>query len=600
MKRRMLSLLLACSMLSALCTLPTAAADGSLANFTRQNSYREGQYSDVKAGDWCAENIRAGTEFGIFKGYGSRFGVKDSITRLQCIIVACRLHSIYHTGADRIEQSDTGTKQAIYTAYAAAHGIKHDFARVDIPATRAEFAAVLASALPDAALAEINALEYGSLPDVDGTETYAMAVYRLYRAGVLNGSNASRSFLPEKTINRAQACAIATRMVDPSLRKTLTAAKDTPEEKMQEPLFQQQWALTDSDSFRLEEKKNEYSVYEPDLGKFCEPYQWENPLKSGKNAGTVMGAPNADIGIEQAWALYNGGVRETVIALIDTGVDINHEDLKDSIWVNKGEIPDNGIDDDHNGYIDDVHGWDFCNDSNVLYRGSGEDSHGTHNAGIIAANAINGIGIAGIAYSSKVKIMVLKVFGESGNSKGQSSLAEAIRYAEKNGAVICNMSLAGPLPDRAVRDALENSEMLFVASAGNSGNNSDKLPVYPACYDFDNLISVANLSCDGRLYTHSNYGSKSVDIAAPGSYILSTQPGNNYAYMTGTSMAAPVVAAAAAMLYSQYSNITTAQIKDILLKTVKPIPSLAGKCVTGGTLDLGAAMQYAAEMKGLL
>ena len=296
-----------------------------------------------------------------------------------------------------------------------------------------------------------------------------------------------------------------------------------------------------------------------------------------------------DINAEEAWALYQGGSRDVVVALIDTGVDITHEDLSGSIWINTDEIPDNGVDDDGNGYADDVYGWNFYYDNNQVYNGT-QDTHGTHAAGTIAATSNNGLGIAGIVPSERVKVMVLKVLGGGMSSGNTLDMVRAIRYAEANGAAICNLSLGGSVYDPALYQAMASSSMLFVAAAGNEGNNNDATPCYPASYDLDNLIAVANVSYDGTLSSASNYGAVSVDLGAPGSYILSTTAGSGYGYMSGTSMAAPMVTGAAALVYTYYPDVTAADVRTILLSSVSPLASLTGRTVTGGMLDLAAAL----------
>ncbi|WP_330612322.1 S8 family peptidase [Anaerotignum lactatifermentans] len=281
-----------------------------------------------------------------------------------------------------------------------------------------------------------------------------------------------------------------------------------------------------------------------------------------------------------------------IVALIDTGVDYGHEELAESIWVNEDEIPGNGMDDDGNGYIDDVYGWNFYDNSSQVYTDVEDDSHGTHGAGTIAAKADNGTGIAGIVQSDHVKIMVLKALGGAEGTGTTASMIQAIQYAEANGASICNLSLASSVNDKALYQTMANSSMLFVAAAGNDGMDTDVSPVYPAAYDLDNIISVANLNYDGALHYSSNYGAESVDLAAPGSYILSTVPENGYSYMTGTSMAAPMVTAAAAMVYSYDPELTLAEVKEILISSAEPLDTLEGITVSGGMLDLGAAMTY--------
>lgn len=365
-----------------------------------------------------------------------------------------------------------------------------------------------------------------------------------------------------------------------------------------DPLGGQQWALANDGSFYMEEAANPFPVYDDPFGTPALPGQWLPPAGQpgmgqmgdrGAAAGQTTAAAGVDIGVETAWSIYDGGSRDVVIALIDTGVDTDHEDLSGILWVNEDEIPGNGIDDDGNGYVDDVNGWNFYHNSSAINTGS-EDSHGTHGAGTIAARADNGVGIAGIVQSDHVKIMVLKVLGGEDGTGTTQSVIQAIQYAEANGASICNLSLGSEHSDQALYRAMAASSMLFVVAAGNDGANTDIRPSYPASYDLDNILSVANLSCDGTLHTSSNYGAVSVDLAAPGTYILSTTADGDYGYMTGTSMAAPMVTAAAAMVYSHFGGITLADVKEILLSSVQTLDSLEGITATGGMLDLGAAM----------
>lgn len=401
-----------------------------------------------------------------------------------------------------------------------------------------------------------------------------------------------------------------------------------------DPLGAQQWALSNDGSF-VPEKESRYPVYDTPFSFPSGSEQWGIPDRYYDNFfgdyfddnyndyfgdyfddffndffgdffgmnyyRTVTNTPSKsavagiDINAEAAWKLYNGGVREVIIALIDTGVDASHEDLTGALWVNEDEIAGNGIDDDKNGYIDDINGWNFYRNNNRIYTNSSDDSHGTHGAGTIAANAGNNLGISGITDSDSVKIMSLKALGGNSGSGSTASLIEAIRYAEANGASICNLSLAGTSNDRALYQTIADSSMLFVIASGNDGANTDRTPCYPASYDLDNIISVANLSYDGTLHYSSNYGTTSVDIAAPGAYILSTTPNNSYGYMTGTSMSAPMVSAAAAMLYSHYDSIDLMDVKEILLSTTTELDSLQGKIASGGMLNLGAAMAYDIE-----
>lgn len=373
-------------------------------------------------------------------------------------------------------------------------------------------------------------------------------------------------------------------------------------------LAAQQWALSNDGSFQMVEEENRYPVYEDPFETPFAPGMWRMPwyfhrpggmfglstqqAEQTQNTSAVAGI---DINADEAWKVYNGGVRDVVVALIDTGVDYTHEDLQGVLWFNEDEIADNNIDDDGNGYIDDVYGWNFYSNTPHIYTNSSDDGHGTHGAGTIAASVNNEIGIAGIADSEHIKIMSLKALGGANGSGTTASIIKAIQYAEANGASICNLSLGSSVNDRALYQVMATSSMLFVVAAGNDGVNTDDNPSYPASYGLENIISVANLNYNGYLHSSSNYGVSSVDLAAPGSYILSTTPENNYSYMTGTSMAAPMVTAAAAMLYSHHEGITLSDVQEILLSTAAPLEMLQGSTLTGGMLDLGAAMHYDIE-----
>ena len=307
--------------------------------------------------------------------------------------------------------------------------------------------------------------------------------------------------------------------------------------------------------------------------------------------GKTAAVAGVDIGLQEAWDLYSGGSREVIVAMVDTGVDITHPELQDSILVNEGEIPGNGIDDDGNGYVDDVYGWNFYHGNNQVYSGTMEDFHGTHGAGTILAATDNGIGIAGIVSSDQVKLLPIKVLGGANGLGSTIDLIQAIRYAEARGADICNLSLGGSQNDPALYRTIATSSMLFVVAAGNETRNTDITPSYPASYALNNILAVANVTCDGTLFVDSNYGAVSVDLAAPGTAIYSTAPQGQYGYSTGTSMAAPMVTAAAAMLYSQSEDLTLQEVRQLILDTVQPLSALQGKTVTGGMLDLGAAMK---------
>ncbi len=298
-----------------------------------------------------------------------------------------------------------------------------------------------------------------------------------------------------------------------------------------------------------------------------------------------------DIGFEESYDFimeHLDEMSETVVAVIDTGMDYTHSDLAANIWVNPGETPGNDKDDDGNGYRDDVHGYDFAK-NRPLSDGAINNyyAHGTHCAGIIGAATNNGNGIAGIASATgKVSIMDLKVL-EGPKGLGDSyDVVRAIRYAERNGADICNLSMGSYVDDETLYRTIAASDMLFVCAAGNDGLNLDNKPIYPGCYDLSNVICVGNAQSNGRLNSKSNYSSKSVDIAAPGTVIHSTIPNNKYDDMSGTSMAAPFVTGAAAVLHSYYKDISAAGIRHLLLSGAQRKSSLNGRVVSGRFLDL--------------
>lgn len=293
-----------------------------------------------------------------------------------------------------------------------------------------------------------------------------------------------------------------------------------------------------------------------------------------------------DLELSEAWTAYNKDnhqTRQVIVAIVDTGIDYEHPDLKDQMWINQNEIPGDGIDNDNNGYIDDIYGWDYYNNDNTICHydtktmaASKEDNddHGTHCAGIIAASANNQIGIAGVASNIDVKIMSLKIHGGV-NGKGTIGNAiKAIKYATMMGADVCNLSWGSTTYNQALDQTIRESSMLFVAAAGNSGADNDAIPMYPASLPLDNIISVTFINPNGALTVKSNYGATSVDIAAPGVDILSTVVGG-YRASSGSSMAAPHVAGIAAILYSSASQLYPSNVKEVLLMNYKPLTNLS-------------------------
>jgi subtilisin family serine protease len=301
-------------------------------------------------------------------------------------------------------------------------------------------------------------------------------------------------------------------------------------------------------------------------------------------------------------------VNEVIVAVVDTGVDHNHEDLRDIMWENRGEIRDNGKDDDNNGYIDDIHG------INVLVRDANGNAtmntmaghwHGTHVSGTIAATQNNGIGIAGVA--SNVKIMAIRTVPDDSDELN-SDIVEAYKYAAKNGAKIINCSF-GKAPmegDNVVRDVIneigKKYGVLVVASAGNDSwgpmawHDNDTDPKIPAALDSANLITIASTTISGGLSSFSNIGAKTVDIASPGSDIYSTITGNKYAMASGTSMASPNLSGVAAMVLGYYPNLKGEKLKEALMASAVKVPAFEGKMVSGGRVNLKRALEAAKRM----
>lgn len=311
------------------------------------------------------------------------------------------------------------------------------------------------------------------------------------------------------------------------------------------------------------------------------------------NTGQTGGTPDADIDAPAAWQTTTGGP-QTVVAVIDSGVDIDHPDLRDNIWRNVDEVPGNGRDDDGNGYVDDVNGWDFFHGDASVYDAADGDEHGTHVAGTIAAVGDNSTGVTGVSW--RAQVMPLKFIGPNGGPT--SAAIKAIDYALAEGVDISNNSWGGGYYSQALRDAISRADAaghLFVAAAGNGGtdgvgDDNDASPNYPASFDNANIVSVAATDASDSLAGFSNFGARTVDLAAPGVGILSTLPGNAYGRYSGTSMATPHVAGTAVLLKTRYPDYDDARLKALLLKGVEPKPALETRTVTGGRLNAVAAL----------
>ncbi len=283
------------------------------------------------------------------------------------------------------------------------------------------------------------------------------------------------------------------------------------------------------------------------------------------NTGQTGGTSDADIDAPEAWAITRGSPAVRV-AVIDTGVDYNHPDLKANC----------------------IAGYDYANnDADPM----DDNGHGTHVAGTIAAIGNNAIGVAGVTWNTK--IIPLKFLSGSGSGYTSNAI-KAINYAKQHGATIASCSWGGSGTDKALQDAIANAPgILFVCAAGNSGKNTDIYPQSPASLPNANILAVAASDAKDKLASFSNYGAKSVDVAAPGVSILSTTPERTYAYMSGTSMATPHVSGIAALIKAKKPSLTTNQVKDLIIRYVDKKSAFSGKTVSGGRVNAYLAVKYA-------
>lgn len=294
------------------------------------------------------------------------------------------------------------------------------------------------------------------------------------------------------------------------------------------------------------------------------------------------------------WGVSTGG-KSVVVAVLDSGIDLTHPDLAANVWINTRELVANGVDDEVNGFVDDVNGWNFIDGTNNVQDGFG---HGTHVSGIVGAIGNNGLGVTGLNW--QVALMPLKIINNSGIGTASAAVA-AINYVtmmrrdfETNIVVTNNSWSAGGIASTVMRDAiraLNDIGVAFVAAAGNNASNNDIIPRYPSGYDVANVISVAASDAADNLAGFSNYGATTVDLAAPGTLIYSTVPGGAYNYLSGTSMAAPQVTGAMALLAAAKPSVTVAQLRAAILGSTDSIPGMADKTVTGGRLNISGAMK---------
>lgn len=328
---------------------------------------------------------------------------------------------------------------------------------------------------------------------------------------------------------------------------------------------------------------------------------------TGQTVAGVSGTPGADINGPAAWDLSIGH-GNIIIAVIDTGVDILHPDIRPNLWFNQGELAGfasieawqpNGVDDDGNGYVDDIVGWDFF--FNVNNPNDELSGHGTHVAGIAAARGNNGIGVTGVAWQARIMALASQDYADGGLPV--SAVAQALIYAESMGAHVINMSLGLYQDSRTLRNAVNAvTRAVMVAAAGNDGTDNDRRPHYPSNYPNANLIAVAATDQTDQRASFSNFGLSSVDVAAPGSRIYSTYSrfvdAGGYAFLGGTSMATPMVAGLAVLIRAANGNLSPTQVASVIDNGVDQLPSLINIVATGGRINAAQALRIAGATGG--
>jgi subtilisin family serine protease len=332
---------------------------------------------------------------------------------------------------------------------------------------------------------------------------------------------------------------------------------------------------------KLLARRDEVAYAEPDYFQFASTTP-DDPFYSLQYA-LVDSPDDHDIDAPTAWSTRSGCAK---VAILDTGIDTDHPDLKSNVYKSKDK-PNNGKDDDKNGYVDDTYGY-----NTIKGKGSGEDDngHGTHVSGIVGGRGNNDVGVSGTCWSTK--LLAVKFM----NSRGKGSTSDAIAgidYAVKQGFKIINCSFGSSSKSSSLHDAVDYAQdhkALLVVAAGNDGDNIDKHPLYPASYSDSNILAVAASTSDDTLADFSNFGSEAVDVAAPGESIYSTYMGGGYRILSGTSMAAPYAAGVAALLRKQEPDATYGNLRYAIRQKVDKPPALNGKVAYDGRLNAEKAL----------
>jgi subtilisin family serine protease len=321
--------------------------------------------------------------------------------------------------------------------------------------------------------------------------------------------------------------------------------------------------------------------------------RWVEPNRRFRASGSVTQADPlrgrqwalGSARVPGAWAITVGG--DVTVAVLDSGIDLSNPELAGNLWTNTAEVDDNGLDDDRNGFVDDVHGGDIVN-------GDGDPAddfgHGTTVAGVIGARGDNGIGISGVAW--RVRLMPLKILGNDGWGT-TASLVTGLRYAVAKGARVINMSVNGADASRALDEAIREAEAqgaLVVTSAGNDGADRDRVASYPASVASPALLAVASANRAGRLAHSSAYGERTVDIAAPGEDILTSDLGGRYSFRSGTSYAAAYVSGAAALLAAARPKASGAELREALVASARRGGGVDAS-IAGAQLDVTGALK---------